>query len=202
MSAHLGFVPTPVLESGEWSALLHAARMFGVRAWWSVVPNRGELARRHGAQIGALRRLAVVDVLLGLPLDEPVAERSLLPRELRALAGLPSCVVDRGGGRVVRRASPPLGIDQVVVPARAFRRGLEAASSFSTYCARSMALAAAVDPSQTELAEASYYGVGVYIADGDHLDELVVPEPMPCWPETPASWVFAEVLCDQLVLLA
>lgn len=201
MSAHPGFTQAPFLESESWSTSLRRARMFGVSAWWAVVPNRGELARREGAQVGALRRLAVVDVLLSLPTDEPVDERSLSPRELRVLAGLPSCVVDRSGGAVVRRASPPLGIDHVVVPAQAFRRGLEAASSFSTYCARSIALAATAGPTETDLAEASYYGVGVFIADGDRLVEAVASENMPVLPETPASWVFAEELCNRIVML-
>lgn len=63
-----------------------------------------------------------------------------------------------------------------------------------------MALATAGHPTETELAEADYYGVGVYIADGDRLVELVRPEPLPDWPETPASWVFTEALCDRLAL--
>jgi hypothetical protein len=201
MRPHLGIAHGPVIEAGAWSASLRPACMFGVRAWWSVVLNRSELARRDGLQFGDLQRLAVVDVLLGLPIDESVSERSLSPREVRRLAALPSGVIDRVGAGVVRRASPPLRIDHAVVPARAFRTGLEAASSFSTYCARSMALTTGADATDADLAEASYYGVGVYIADGDRQVELVAPEPMPDWPETPAGWVFSEKLCAQIAPL-
>ena len=61
-----------------------------------------------------------------------------------------------------------------------------------------MALAASVRLDDFELAEASYYGVGVYRHQGEALKELLAPESMPIWRETPASWAFSETLYERL----
>jgi hypothetical protein len=61
-----------------------------------------------------------------------------------------------------------------------------------------MVLPAGAALGTSELAQASYYGVGVYRASEDGLLELLAPEPMPAWPETAASWVFSETLYEQL----
>lgn len=183
---------------GEWATPLHQADMFGTRAWWSVTPDVGELQRRAACHVPELRRLEVAAALLDLPLGIPVPEASLSVRDRRVLATLPDCVVERIGSSVVRRTSPCLTVDQVVLPARTFRRGLETVTEFSTYCARSMVVPATIDLADIELAEANYYGVGVYRADAHALTELVAPEPLPLWPETPASWSFAEMLWSQI----
>lgn len=181
-----------------WPVRLRMCRMFGSRAWWSVVPNADELARRDAHPVRAIKRLDVAAVLLSLPMNLPVPEDSLRPKELRLLSSLPSCLVERVDGAVVRRTSSPVTVDHVVLPTKTFRPGLEAVTEFSTYCARSMVIPAGTDLTEIELAEASYYGVGIYRADGDSLLELVAPEPMDGWPETPASWIFAETLWDEL----
>jgi hypothetical protein len=181
-----------------WPGRLRSGRMFGTRAWWSVTPDPLELGRRGAHQISPLKSLDVTAVLLALPVGLPVAENSLRPKELRVISSLPSCLVERIDGAVVRRTSPPVTVDQIVLPTRCFRRGLETVTQFSTYCARSVVVTARTTLSDIELAEVSYYGVGVYYADGDSLVEVVAPEPMPPWPETPASWVFAELLWEEL----
>jgi hypothetical protein len=202
MNAHLELEHASLeLQSSTWRHQLLVAPMLGVRAWWSVTPDPDELARREGAQFTCLRRLDVVDVLLSLPIGGPVAASSLSAHEQRIVGRLPQRVVERAGRGVVRLACPPLRVDHVVVSAQRFRRGLEAASSFSTYCARSMVLSGRVEPSEMELTEAGYYGVGVYLVQGNRLIELVAPEPLPGWDETPASWVFSETLCDRLMPL-
>lgn len=188
---------SPALQPTMWRQHLHPARMFGVQAWWSVTLHPTEQARRGKTQLRCLRRLSVVDVLLSLPIGCSVAEDSLTAREQRILAGLPQSVIERTGGAVVRRARPPLQVDHALVSARNFRRGLEAASTFSMYSAHSMVLADGTEFAATDLAEAGYYGVGVYMA-GDRLTELVAPERLPVWPETAASWVFSEQLSDRL----
>ena len=184
-----------------WPVQLRAGRMFGIRAWWSITANVAELSRREAHRVQPLKRIDVTAALLSLPLDLPVPENSLRANELRALSAVPSPLVERIDGAVVRRTSPPVSVDHVVLPTRDFRRGLEAVTQFSTYCARSLVLPAAIDMSKIQLAEASFYGVGIYRAAVDSLAELVVPEPLPPWPETPASWVFAETLCVRLSLL-
>ena len=194
----IGSALESVIRSAMWGSTLRPARMVGVDAWWSVTVHAGELARRRGEKLDCLRRLDVVDVLLNLPVAVPVSLDSLSARERRTLARLPHRVVSRCGSSVVRRAVPPVRIEHVVVPARAFRRGLEDASAFSTYCPRSTALAASVKLDEFELAEANYYGVGIYQYQGEALVKLLAPEPMPMWGETPASWVFSETLYERL----
>jgi hypothetical protein len=183
----------------QWPNRLRLGRMFGTACWWSVKPNWAELTRRGDAiEVAALGRLDVVAALLSLPLNVPVAESALSARELRLMERLPPSVVDRVEGAVTRRAAPPLQVDHVIVQASVLQRGLEATSDFSTYCGRSIVLPSSVEVTELQLAEANYYGVGVYAAQSDRLTELVAPEPMPNWPETPASWVFSETLCAQL----
>jgi hypothetical protein len=187
------------VSSGNWRQQLRPVSMLGVTAWWSATFDRAEMARRGGAQFTCLRRLDVVDALLNLPVGCPVARGSLSTRERRVLMGLPMGVLGRAAGDVVRLVTTPLRVDHAVVCARSFRRGLEAASSFSTYCARSVVFTARAEPDPMELTEASFYGVGVYVSRGGRLSELVAPEPLPAWSETPASWVFSETLADRLV---
>lgn len=183
-----------------WPVRLRLGAMFGIRAWWAVTPDPLELARRGDHQAGPLKRLDVGAVLLALPLDLPVAETSLRTAELRVISSLSSCLVERVGRAVIRRTSPPVTVDQVVLPTRRFRRGLEAVTQFSTYCARSLVVAQGTPLSEIELAEASYCGVGVYRADGESLAEMIAPEPMTASSETPASWTFTEILWEQLNL--
>lgn len=190
--------PPSVRDLNTWPVPLQPASMCGLHAWWSVIPNHSELRRRSGAEVDVLQRLDVTSTLLSLPIDVPVAEDALLPTELRALAGLSQRLVERVDGHVVRRTSPPLQVDHVAVRARVFRRGLEAATEFATYCAGSIVLPAAASVTELELSEASYYGVGVYLANRDDLVCLAEPDAFPVWPESAASWVFSEILWRRL----
>ncbi|MFL0177036.1 hypothetical protein A5630_10155 [Mycolicibacterium mucogenicum] len=172
--------------------------MCGQNAWWSVTLNHAELHRRREANADALQRLEMVSTLLGLPIDVPVPAEALRPTQLRALADLPEHLVSWDEGHLIRRTTPPLCVNHVVVRARTFRRGLEAVSEFATYCAGSVVLPAAAPVTDWDLSEASYYGVGVYRASSDRLACLVEAESFPDWPETAASWVFSETLWQQL----
>lgn len=189
---------SPLRGAGEEACRRRLCGMFGILGWWAVTPDRGELARRAGEHDPGLRRLDVIAALHRLPLDVLVPEVEVRRTDLRLFARLPSFVLGRTGGAVIRRVSPPLQVDHVVVPSRAFRPGLEAASQFSTYCARSMLLPAQVEMGETDLAEANYYGVGVYRTGTGSTVELVAPEPFGDCAETPASWAFSEDLYRQL----
>lgn len=61
-----------------------------------------------------------------------------------------------------------------------------------------MALPTSADVTKLDLSEASYYGVGVYLADGDDVECLLAPGAFPDWPESAASWAFSETLCARL----
>lgn len=183
--------------TAHWPAGLRRARMFGTLAWWSVTVNQAEVSRRGAGPFRALQKLAVASTLLGLPVDLPVPEEALQPREMRVLATLPPILVERAGGYMIRRTSPPLQVEHVAAPTTTVRRGLEAVSAFSTYCSRSMVLPRTAEWTELDLAEANYYGVGVYVA-GDHdAERLVAPAVFPRWPETAASWTFSEMLYER-----
>lgn len=183
--------------TARWPAEFRPARMFGTLAWWSVTVNQAELSRRGATPFKALHKLEVTSTLLGLPVGVPVPEEALQPREMRILTTLPPPLVERTNGYLMRRTSPPLQIDHVVVRTPTVRQGLEAVSGFSTYCASSVVLPLTAEWTDVDLAEADYYGVGVYVA-GDHVVErLVDPAVFPRWPETAASWTFTEVLYER-----
>jgi hypothetical protein len=183
----------------RWPSGLQSAEMFGICAWWSIRVDLAELQRREGnGHVAQLRRLEVAAVLLELPMGLPVPEESMDVRQLRVLNSLPHCVAERAEGTVTRRASPPIAVDHVVMPTLNFRRGLESVTEFSTYCATSILVPPTMELCDIDFAEASFYGVGIYRADADAVAELIEPEPLPLWPETPASWTFAEMLWEKV----
>jgi hypothetical protein len=172
--------------------------MLGVRGWWSVKHDVAELRRRGWRAVPGLEQMSVLDVVLELPLGRVMLEAKLSPRQRRTLAGLDPVVVERRVGGFVRTVSPCLEVESVVVPARTFRNGLEAASTFSNYCARSVRLPSTARVSDIELAEASFYGVGVMRAARGGSIELLAPQPFGDLPHTAASWAFNEVLARKI----
>lgn len=186
------------VSAPAWRVGLMAARMLGVGGWWSVWHDLGELRRREWRALPSLERMDVLDVVLEMPLRRVVAEDTLSPRQRRTLETLDPAVVARCEGGFVRNVRPCLEVENVVVPARTFRAGLEAASAFANYCARSMVLPSTAWVSDLELAEASFFGVGVMRAVRGGGTELLAPEPFIDQPHTAASWAFSEVLARKL----
>lgn len=158
--------------------------------WPGAAPHHSEPSRswrwrrRHG---------------LGLPVDLPVPEEALQPGELCVLKALSPTLVEQSNGYLIRRTLPPLQLDHVVARTPTVRRGLEAVSAFSTDCSRSMVLPRAAEWTELDLAEANYYGVGVYVAGSHDAEPLVAPAAFPLWPETAASWTVSEVLYDRTI---
>jgi len=185
--------------SAQWLAELRPARMFGTLAWWSVTVNQAEVSRRGSTPFRALQKLEVASTLLGLPVDGLVPEKALQPRQLRVLTALSPILVERVNGYLIRRAVPRIQVDHVVARTRTVRRGLDAVSAFSTYCARSVVLPRAAEWTELDLAEADFYGVGVYVAGDRDVKCLAPPAAFPLWPETAASWTFSEALYDRTI---
>jgi hypothetical protein len=185
-----------------WRDGLKRAWMLGVHAWWSVCHDQFELGRRGQAVLPDLERLDVLDVVLRLPVGQAVAGSSLSRRQRATLAEVDPAVVGYTGGGYVRHARPCLDVERVVVPAQTFRAGLESASLFANYCVRSVVLPSTVAVGDLELAEASFYGIGVMRAVLGGTVEVAPPEPFEELPHTPASWAFNEVLARRVSSLS
>lgn len=190
------------LVSPRWQDGLRSATMRGIRAWWAVRLDGSEIERRGSAALPCLSRLDLMHVLLNLPLGHLVGKADLRERERKTLDGVSHPVVEWTPAGVVRLVRPSLAVEHAYVAARTFRRGLEGAAQFGTYCTRSMVLPASVSVCDFELAEASYYGVGVYRSGRGEINELVAPEPFPPLAETAASWAFTETLYNKAFVLA
>jgi hypothetical protein len=145
-----------------------------------------------------LTRLDVLDVLMCLPGRWPVAWASLSARERRVVSRMPQDLVSVDRGQVVRHVVAPLQVDHVAVAARSFRAAIDAITTFSTYCPRTLVLPSAQTVDEAGLAEAAFFGVGVVVDHGGELVELVAAEPLTGALETPAGWAFSETLYGRL----
>jgi hypothetical protein len=156
-----------------------------------------EHARREAVGQAPITQLWQADALLNLPADLPVPLESLTDRERRELHRLPDGAVQRDGMNVIRRARPPLTATFALVSVQHWRTGLSAAGEYAPYCRRAFLLPAA--PAEEEaLLEASYYGIGVGLADRTGVRELMVPGPYKQMRVTPAQWTFTEQVYAQL----
>lgn len=181
-----------------WPRPLHPAMAFGVNALWATTTDPDARGRPATVDLGCLQQLAVTGALLALPYHEPVPESALDPSVCARLGRMPTVVLSRRCGDVVRLVRVPLQIDEAVMPARTLVQGMKAAAVFSTYCTRSVVLAPSAQPTSEQLADAARCGVGVYRHHDTVMVEVVAPEPFPKYPETAASWVLAEKLHTQI----
>jgi hypothetical protein len=173
-------------------------RMFGTLAGVAYRPDRVEVERRRVGRSGALTRLDVLDVLMGLPVGLPVARKDLTATERTLVAGAVAGAVEGHDGLIVRRAVAPVSVRFAVVAARDWRVGLERAGRFAPFCARAMllpALPADWDDAQTQ---ASYFGIGMCVFVDTHLRMPVQPAPHVRERHTPAQWWFAEEAYRQI----
>lgn len=145
-----------------WPRPLHPAVAFGVNALWATTADSDARGRPATADLSCLQKLAVTGALLALPYHEPVPESALDPSLRAQLGRMPTVVLSRRCGDVVRRVRAPLQIDEVVVPARTLVQGMKAAAAFGTYCTRSVVLEPLAQPTSEQLADAARCGIGVY----------------------------------------
>lgn len=172
--------------------------LFGVPAWLAFRPDETEWARRGGSPLSCLPALDVLDVLMELPYGAPIAKRSLPAADRRVLTRSPSGGLEPAGPSVIRRLVPPLTPLLVMVKARRWQSGLNAASRFASYCSR-MALVPNPPAESTAFAEASFFGVGLAAGAAGDRQILLEPEPLADWQPTPAWWRFTEWAYRQVV---
>ncbi|MFD7550441.1 hypothetical protein ACFV0R_26790 [Streptomyces sp. NPDC059578] len=176
------------------AALSVSLQLLGSPALLFYRPDQEECARRARVSAARLDRLEVLQTLLELPVDEPVA-LAPLPAHLRAaVRRLPAGAAELDQRAVTRRAVRPLVIDLAVVRASAagWRGGLERAGRFAPFCRRALLLERTPPVAEEMLMEAAFYGIGILVADGERVNMLLEPRPHAPLRHTPAAWCFTE----------
>jgi hypothetical protein len=171
----------------------------GTHAVLGVRLDRDECERRAAAGLEAITSPDVLNLLLGLPVGEPVPREALTWAERSVLRTVPRGAVSVDGGVVIRRVVPPLEAGLALVPASSWRSGLERAGRFAPFCARAMVLRTPPRNLGDLLMEAGFYGIGVIVAARNaEPDVLVQPTPFRRNRSTVAGWRFLEQVYRQV----
>lgn len=171
---------------------------FGVEAVVAYQYDQAERARRAAAKTPPLLQPDALDLLMTLPLGEPVPMASLSRREHRALKSLPRGAVTRTNATVTRQAVQPIGIDLAFVPGRSWESAIEKAERFTPFCARAVVLDGPLRRRDEAIMRADFYGIGLLSVRGSGVEELVPPQPFVRKRHTVAAWRFLEVVHRQL----
>jgi hypothetical protein len=185
-----GFVPA--------GARFGLVNILGSQALVAYRADEVEQSRRARAGAEPLVRPDVLDLLMGLPLNEPVPLSSLTLAERRALAKVPPGAVVRQGAAVVRRAVQPIKVDLALIPGRGWESALERAGRFAPFCARAILVDGPLRRRQEAALQTDIYGIGLLVVRGEALDVVVEPRPFVRRRFTPASWQFVEEVSRQL----
>ncbi|GHH27167.1 hypothetical protein [Streptomyces lanatus] len=184
-----------LLEAG---AQAQAASLQGVEASFFYQMDSAEHARRRHAAAAPLDRIAALETLLDLPVGIPVPLARLGADQRRAVRTLPTGCADRDRTSVTRRAVRPARVDLAVVRASGWRQGLHDAGRFAPFCRRAMLLTRCPSHLDEALAEADFYGIGVFLAAGDSVEMVLEPAPYRPLRHTAAAWCFVEELYQLL----
>lgn len=155
--------------------------------------DHAEHNRRTAAQAAWLDDSRPLETLMNLPAGFPVQRASLEPALRPEIRRLPrgAAVVDKSN--VTRLAVRPLRVDLIVVRAQGWKGGLDMASQFAPFSRRAMLLERVPKDVDEKLFEASFYGIGVLVPDGnDGIRMLLEPAPWRAIRHTTAGWRFAE----------
>ncbi|MFF3277324.1 hypothetical protein ACFYWU_41350 [Streptomyces chrestomyceticus] len=170
----------------------------GVEALFFHRLDFAEHARRRDAGAVRLDRMAALETLLTLPVDVPVPLASLEAGRRRSVRALPAGAADRDRTAVTRRAVRPVRVDLAVVRAAGWRQGLRDAGRFAPFCRRAMLLTRRPAGLEELLAEADFYGIGVFLAAAHGVELVLAPEEYRPLRHTAAAWCFAEELYQRL----
>ncbi|MEU7646877.1 hypothetical protein [Streptomyces huasconensis] len=158
----------------------------------------GERERRAAAGMTPLTRPDALNLLMALPLGEPVPAESLSDRERRVLQGLPKGAVVRRAGSITRLATRPVHIDMVFVPGRSWESAMEQAERFTPFTARSVLIDGILRQKDEAVMRADFYGIGLLHVQGDAVEVVVPPSPFVRRRHTVAGWKFLEDIHRQL----
>lgn len=174
------------------------ASLQGAEALFFHRTDAAEHLRRQDAAAARLDRMEALETLLALPVGVPVPLASLDTGQRRAVRTLPSGAVDRDRETVTRRAVRPVRVDLAVVPAAGWRQGLRDAGRFAPFCRRAMLLTRRPARLDEHLAEADFYGIGVFLAAEHGAEMLLQPQEHRPLRHTAAAWCFTEELYQLL----
>lgn len=181
----------PLLEPG---GLVKVMPALGTEALFFYRMDTAEHERRTLVGAARLDRLHPLETLMSLPVGLPVPLSALAQRERRAVHALPAGAADRDRVTVTRRAVRPLHVELAVVRATGWKRGLEEAGRFAPFCRRAMLLARRPARMSEVLAEADFYGIGVFLASDGNVDMVLEPHGYRPLRHTAAAWSFIEEL--------
>ncbi|MCX4911956.1 hypothetical protein [Streptomyces sp. NBC_00878] len=184
-----------LLEAGTQTKV---ASLQGAEALFFHRLDAAEHARRQDAVAGRLDRMAALETLLTLPVGIPVPLASFEASQRRAVRALPAGAADRDRTTVTRRAVRPVRVDLAVVRAAGWRQGLRDAGRFAPFCRRAMLLTRRPSHLEELLAEADFYGIGVFLAAEHGVEMLLAPEEYRPQRHTAAAWCFVEELYQLL----
>ncbi|MDA2811696.1 hypothetical protein O4J56_13730 [Nocardiopsis sp. RSe5-2] len=181
-------------------------RVLGVPALLLFRPDPAEVRRRAETGQPPILRMGALEALMGLPLGEPVPERTLTERERCLLRAAPHAALRRDGPDVVRLAAVPLRVEMVVVEAPTWRTALRRVGRFPPTSARVAVAGRPPKDGTVAACEADFYGIGLGArcddgAAGDgggdggarSVRPLVAPSPG-LRRHTAVTWRFAELV--------
>ncbi|MFI9411362.1 hypothetical protein [Nocardia gamkensis] len=174
-------------------------RMFGTAVGVAYRLDTAEISRRQAAGLAAVTQMDLLDALMGLPVNFPVAVADLTDHERRLLRRAPAGVLDSGGSYYTRRAVAPLAAQFAVVASRSWKDGLRSAGQFAPFCSRAMLLRSVPDDLAEARAQASFFGIGICVFDSNGLRMLVDPQPYVRQRFSCGQWWFAEELHRQII---
>ncbi|MFD8736582.1 hypothetical protein ACFV06_16945 [Streptomyces sp. NPDC059618] len=180
------------------NALVGVVKTFGIDAVVAYREDECEVRRRAHVGTPHLKGRRVFDLLMNLPLGEPVPVASLSSVEQQALRRIPKGVLTRHQDCVVRAAAQPIRVDLAVVPGKSWIQAKEKAEWFTPFCARAVLLDRPVRRRDDAVLEAEFYGIGLLIAAGADVEVVVPPRPFARRRHTAAAWQFAEESFQQL----
>lgn len=175
----------PELVASEAITVRHSAK-----AVLQISLDPTEHQRRQAEGLGGITNWRVLDLLMELPIGEPVpigmlgfGKRPLL----RKLGGAALIASDT----VTRQAVRPCRVIRAVVTGSATRESLDRAGRFAPFCARTLVIAQP-PRRKTFLVEADFYGIGVILDRAGARETLVRERPWVPQRHTVAGWRFVE----------
>jgi hypothetical protein len=181
-----------LIEGEPASYVPSAGRITGGRADAFVRVDAVEDARRQACGMGAVPDLAVLNLLMNLPFDQPVDTSSLTESEAWALQRTPAGAVIRDGRWVIGVSRPVAEVVAVVAWGRKLDALLNRVAAFGRLATR-MVVLERIPPDFDETCwQASYLGTGVWAHEGNRARELVRAETVRPRYYKPSRWRFTE----------
>ncbi|WP_415942091.1 hypothetical protein [Streptomyces sp. 067-1] len=179
-------------------ATIGVLNMFGIDAVVAYSENEDEIERRARVCTQELTNPRALDLLMNLPLGEPVPVPTLSDTEQRVLRRLPAGTVTRHDNVVVREATHPIQVDLAVVPGKGWASAKEKAEWFTPFCARAVLIDRPLRRRDDAVMEAEFYGIGLLVATSNDAEVVVPPRPFVRRRYTVAAWKFVEEAYKQL----